>query len=299
MDLFTMFQKFPTHDDCIAYLEKARWGDAPICPHCGSDDVARTNTKGRPGRWNCHTCKSSFNVMSGTIFMGTKVPLQKWFVCIALLLNAKKSVSSHQLARDLNMNQKTAWFMAMRIRAAMVEKDALLTGIVEADETFVGGKPRHSDKYKDEPPKRGRGTKKNPVVGAVARGGKVVAQPVKKVNASTLRAFLTKHIKSGDTLLVTDEFPAYNRMNESMYHMTINHSITYVQGLLHTNTIEGFWSLVKRAVFGQHHHYTPDHISAYIVEACYKYNNRNNSNVFDSFIQGAMATQPLSVNTTR
>ena len=289
MDLFKMFQNFPTHEACIAHLESVRWGDEPRCPHCNTADVARTATKGRPGRWNCHSCKSSFNVLSGTIFMGTKVPLQKWFVCIILILNAKKSISSHQLARDLDMNQKTAWFMAMRIRAAMVEKDALLFGIVEADETYIGGKPRQSDRNSDDPPKRGRGTKKTKVLGAVAREGKVVAQPVPRVTAKTIKEFLTKFVKTGDTLLITDEFPAYNRMNESMYHMTINHSVSYVEGLLHTNTIEGFWSLVKRAVFGQHHHYTPEHTSAYIVEACYKYNTRNQTNPFDAFIQGAMA----------
>ena len=288
MDLFTMFQKFPTHEDCIACLEKARWGDEPRCPLCGSDDVARTNTKGRAGRWNCHSCKSSFNVMSGTIFMGTKVPLQKWFVCIALLLNAKKSVSSHQLARDLSMNQKTAWFMAMRIRAAMVKKDALLVGIVEADETFIAttGSKKHDD---DDPPKRGRGTKQQKVIGALARGGNVVAKPTEKVTGKTLKAFLNNVVKADDAVLVMDEFKGYSRMSEWVPHFTINHAVAYVDGLIHTNTIEGFWSLVKRAIFGQHHHYSKRHAAAYIVEACFKYNNRNNANTFDTFIQGAMA----------
>lgn len=130
-----VFQIFPTHEACIAHLEKARWGDKPNCPHCDSENVARKADGNRVGRWNCHNCKSSFNVLSGTIFQGTKIPLQKWFLAISLLFNEKKSISSHQLARDLDMNQKTAWFLVMRIHAAMVEKDSLLFGIMEANET--------------------------------------------------------------------------------------------------------------------------------------------------------------------
>lgn len=206
MDLFTVFQRFPTHEACVAHLEQVRWGDEPVCPHCGGNRVARKHEGMRVGRWNCHGCVSSFNVLSGTIFQGTKIPLQKWFVAISLLLNAKKSMSSHQLARDLSMNQKSAWYMNMRIRDAMVDKDSFLFGIVEADETYVGGKPRKSDRNSDDPPKRGRGTKKLPVVGAVARQGKVVAQPVQKVTGKTLKAFLAACVKADDSLLITDEY---------------------------------------------------------------------------------------------
>lgn len=288
MDLFTTFQKFPTHEACIAYLEDIRWGDEPVCPLCSKTDVARTDTQGRPGRWNCHACKSSFNVLSGTIFMGTKVPLQKWFVAISLLLNAKKSISSHQLARDLDMNQKTAWYMAMRIRDAMVDKDAFLFGIVEADETYIGGKPRKNDKDSDDPPKPGRGTKKLPVIGALARGGKVVAEPSPKVTAKTLKAFLGRHVDGDNSLLITDEYSGYRRMSEWVPHETINHTLAYVEGLIHTNTIEGFWSLVKRAIFGQHHHYTREHAAAYIIEACFKYNARHQASPFDAFMRAAV-----------
>ena len=155
MDLIKVFQKWPTHEACIEHMETVRWPHTPACPLCGSVSVARKADGHRVGRWNCHDCKSSFNVLSGTIFEKTKIPLQKWFLAIALLLNAKKSVSSYQLSRDLDLNQKTAWFMAMRIRRAMVEKDGgLLTGIVEADEAYVGGKPRKGNKRDDTPSKR-------------------------------------------------------------------------------------------------------------------------------------------------
>ena len=288
MNLISVFNQFPTQEACISHLEAARWGDNPFCPHCGSDKVARKQENQRVGRWNCHGCKSSFNVLSKTIFQGTKVPLQKWFLAIAILINAKKSVSSHQLARDLDLNQKTAWFLNMRIREGMVDDAVFLNGIVEADETYIGGKPRKSDRNDDDPPKRGRGTKKQPVIGALARGGKVVAQPAARVTGKTLTAFLSRFVKPEDSLLITDEFRGYSRMNEWVPHFTINHAVTYVEGLIHTNTIEGFWSLVKRAITGQYHHYSREHAAAYIIEACYKYNNRNNANAFNQFLQGAV-----------
>lgn len=288
MNLITVFNQFPTQEACISHLETARWGDNPVCPHCGSDKVARKQENHRVGRWNCHGCKSSFNVLSKTIFQGTKVPLQKWFLAIAILINAKKSVSSHQLARDLELNQKTAWFLNMRIREGMVDDSVFLMGIVEADETSIGGKPRKSDQNDDDPPKRGRGTKKQPVIGALARGGKVVAQPAARVTAKTLKAFLSRFVKPEDSVLVTDEFSGYSRMHEWVPHMTINHAVAYAEGLVHTNTIEGFWSLVKRAITGQHHHHSREHAAAYIIEACYKYNNRNNANTFTQFLQGAV-----------
>ena len=288
MDLVTVFEKFPNQESCIAHLENARWGDEPVCPHCGSIHVARKSDGKRIGRWNCHDCKSSFNVLSKTIFQKTKMPLQKWFLAISLVLNAKKSLSSHQLSRDLNITQQSAWYMKMRIRRAMVDNEVFLKGIVEADETYVGGKPRHSDKDDDNKPKRGRGTKKTPVIGALARDGKVVAQPAKNVTGKTLKAFLKQHMDVDDSVLITDEFGGYRRMHEMLPHFTINHAVAYAQGLIHTNTIEGFWSLVKRAVFGQHHHYTPAHMPAYIVEACYKYNNRNTPDLFENFLNGTM-----------
>ena len=178
MNLITIFSLYPDQEACIEHLEAVRWGDDPHCPHCGSVSVARKTERHRIGRWNCRDCKSSFNVLSGTIFEKTKVELQKWFLAVGLVVNAKKSLSSYQLARDLELNQKTAWYMQQRIRAAMAADQApMLQGIVEADETYVGGKPRKSNKRDDDKPnKRGRGTKKTPVIGAVERGGQVVAR---------------------------------------------------------------------------------------------------------------------------
>ena len=147
MNLLEVFTHYPTQETCIEHLEIARWGDAPACPYCGSRDVARKAEGELIGRWNCHSCHDSFNVLAGTIFSKTRVPLQKWFLAIALMVNAKKSLSSCQLARDLDLNQKTAWYMQQRIRAQMATEQGsiLLQGIVEADETYIGGKPRRSN----------------------------------------------------------------------------------------------------------------------------------------------------------
>ena len=159
MSLIEIFQRFPDHEACLEHLETVRWGDEPHCPYCGATHVARKDERFRAGRWNCHGCKSSFNVLAGTIFQKTKIPLQKWFLAIELVLNAKKSLSSWQLARDLDMNQKSAWFLAIRIRRAMAGKEGeLLSGIVEADECYVGGKPRKGNRRDGDKPK---GTSKN------------------------------------------------------------------------------------------------------------------------------------------
>ena len=158
MDLVEVCSKFPTQAACIAHLEDARWGDEPICPFCGSDRVARKRENQRVGRWNCHSCHNSYNVLTGTIFKGTKVPLQKWFLSIEILLNARKRVSSLQLADDLDLTPPTAWRMGRRIRKVMADDSVFLSGIVEADEASVttAGSMKKED---EDPPRSGRRTK--------------------------------------------------------------------------------------------------------------------------------------------
>ena len=289
MDLIQIFQRFPDHEACIEHLERTHWSHKPACPLCGSVNVGRKADGDRIGRWNCHGCHSSFNVLSGTIFEKTKIQLQKWFLAVSLVLNAKKSLSSYQLARDLDLNQKTAWYMVMRIRRAMVGDGVLLSGIIEADEAYIGGKPRKPNNRGDNTPSpRGRGTDKLPIIGAVERHGRVVAQPPAKVDGLALETFLTRNIDTANSLLITDEYPAYRRMGRKVQHATIEHAKQCADGLEHTNTMEGFWSLLKRAWYGTHHHYTKGFALAYAVEACFKYNNRGKSNVFESFIQATV-----------
>lgn len=173
MDLITVVNRYPDQESCVAHLERVRFGKHnAFCPYCGGMEVGRKRENQKVGRWNCYDCGSSFNVLQGTIFQKTKVPLQKWFIAIALMISAKKSMSSHQLARYLGMNQRTAWYLMHRIRAAMASEDwILLRGIIEVDETYLGGRVRW--KEGDTKDYRGRGVNKVTVLGAVQRGGRV------------------------------------------------------------------------------------------------------------------------------
>ncbi len=263
-----------------------------MCPHCESDHIGeRTETEiGRIGRWNCHECQVSFKVTCRSVFHGTKIALQKWFLAISLITNAKKSLSSHQLARDLDLNQKTAWYIMTRIRAEMAKKgNVLLQGIIEADETYIGGKPRKPNKKEDHvPAKRGRGTEKDAIIGAVQRGGKVVAQLAKDLTGRTILDFIRRVVKVEDSELMTDEYKAYLAIGKEMKHHIIDHQTQFVEGDVHTNTIEGFWSLLKRAWYGSHHHYWTKYTPLYVAEACYKYNYRSIDSIFDKFVNESM-----------
>ncbi len=297
MNLIEVMERFPDQEACIAHLERIRWGNKPVCPHCGSIEVAHKNETqekdktGRTGRYNCHACQASFKVTCGTVFHGTKIPLQKWFVAIALILNAKKSLSSYQLSRDLQLNQKTAWYILTRIRAEMANKTnpIVLQGIIEADETYIGGKPRKPNKREDfEPSKRGRGTDKTAVIGAVERGGQVVAEVAKGLTGRAILEFIRRVVNVRESELMTDEYHAYNALSSQMKHEVINHQVQFVDGDTHTNTIEGFWSLLKRAWYGQHHHYSVEYTPLYVAERCYVYNNRHRETIFWKFIRQSM-----------
>ena len=305
MNLLKIFSRFPDQEACLEHLENIRFGDIPHCPHCGSISVARKADGDRQGRWNCHDCKSSFNVLSGTIFEKTRVPLQKWFLAIGLMVNAKKSISSPQLARDLELTRQTALYVQKRIRAQMAsEQSELLQGIIEADETYVGGKPRKLNN-KDNPPSpfdnlpraprtrktalRGRGTRKTAIVGAVERGGKVIARVATDLTGKGMLEFVKKTVDPQGSLLITDENCAYRAVRGILNHSVINHSKRYAEGEVHTNTIEGFWSLLKRAWYGTHHGYSKKNMPFFVAEACWKYNNRKNDNAFGTFVRGCFA----------
>lgn len=291
MNLISIFKLFPDQRACIDHLETLRWPHETCCPHCGAAKVGRKKENDRVGRWNCHACHNSFNVLQGTIFQGTQIPLQKWFLAIALMVNAKKSLSSCQLARDLEMNQGTCLSMQNRIRAAMASEDkAFLKGIVEVDETYVGGKPRKSNRRDGDGPSAptGRATRKTPVIGAVQRGGKVVARVAEDLSSSGVLGFVKRVADTAETVLVTDEYKAYGVLDAIMARVSVNHSRQYVDGDIHTNTIEGFWSHLKRAWFGQHHHYSKSYMPFYIAEACWKYNRRDRDDGFRAFLASVM-----------
>ena len=287
MNLFSVFRQCPDQATCLSHLEEVRWGDEPACPFCQSPRVARKAERNLVGRWNCHACKSSFNVLSGTTFEKTRIPLQKWFLAISLMLNAKKSLSSSQLGRDLDLNQRSAWDRQQRIRAAITQGDSPLGGLVEADETYVGGKSRRANRKEDHKPhKPGRGTKKTAVIGAVERGGAVVAQIANDLTGMGLGKLLKSGVALDGALLLTDEYTGYRAVDSLLPHAVINPQEQYADGGLHTNTIEGCWALIKRAWYGSHHHYSPLYLPLYLAETCWKYNERKNPTAFVTFLRG-------------
>ena len=184
------------------------------------------------------------------------------------------------------VNKNTAWYMGMRIRNAMVEQGELLKGIVEMDETYIGGKPRKGTGFH----KRGRGTSKTPVVGMIERGGKIVARPVRKasLDSKSLSSLVREHVDISDAMLITDEYSGYIKIKGFMPHAVINHQISYADGVIHTNSIEGFWGLLKRGIVGQCHKVSIRHLHQYVTEFCWRYNGRNNPDLFDLTLQKAL-----------
>ena len=274
------------------HLERTRWGGRPICPYCASDKVCVHASKDRPfARWQCEACHRAFTATVGTIFHHTHLPLQTWYLAIALMVNAKKNVSNAQLARDLNLPYKTAWSLALRIRTAMLtdpDQNRLFHGIVEMDETYVGGKPRNGNgPHKRPPAPRGRGTSKMAVVGIVERHGRAIAKRVDKAELRVrgLNAFYRRHVDARASMVMTDEYPGYRGLKTITQHFAVNHQVSYAIGDTHTNTVEGFWSLIKRAWYGQHHHYSVKWANHYISETAYKYSNRHNTDMFGGLLR--------------
>lgn len=287
MDIIEIFKLFPTQDDCIAHLEQVRWQGEPRCPYCES-----TNTTPVPNKYrhHCNNCNTKFSVTVGTIFHHTHLACQKWFLAVTLVLNAKKGVSARQLARDLRVNKDTAWRISMKIRDAMQEpsQKELLTGLVEMDEAYIGGKPRKrgpGDKYP-----RGRGTKKTPVVGMIERGGKVRAKVVKKEGLSMkkLTSLFRRNVDVYNATLITDEYSGYLGIKHIMPHKTINHSVWYVNGDVRTNNIESFWAILKRGIVGQYHKVSLRYLPKYINEVTCRFNNQHHDNLFGLTINRAL-----------
>ncbi len=283
MNIIEIYKKFPTEVNCIEHLEKVRWNNEPTCPYCKSKNQTPLKTS---YRYHCNNCNTSYSVTVGTIFHNTKLDFQKWFLAISIILNAKKGISARQLGRDIEVTKDTAWYMGMRIRKAMHHDADLLNGIIEMDETYVGGKPRKSDIDPNNPLKRGRGTKKTPVVGIVERGGNVRAFVSNRIDSQKLMQLVRKNVDIKLSALVTDEYMAYKRMSKILPHVSIDHSKTYVNGEIHTQTIENFWSLLKRGIIGQYHKVSKRYLPLYINEFSFRFNGRKQINdaLFGSII---------------
>ncbi len=295
MNLLQIQRKFSTQNKCIAYLEKLRWNGKPTCPHCNSKMVYRRN---KTNIWHCNHCNKDFTVLYDTIFEDTRLPLPKWFMVVGLMLNTKTGISAKEIQRNVGLTYKTAWYSAMRVRCAMIDYDNIeLHGIVEMDEAYIGGKPRYRYKKGDNTPnlskvtaKRGRGTKKTPIVGIVERGDKVVLKVIEKLTARNLMAMLKRFVDTKNALVVTDEFRSYRSFDDIVQHYTIQHKKKqYVKGLMHTNTIEGFWSIVKNSIKGNYIAISKKYLPLYLVQSQYVYNHRNyRGNLFEKFLKQAV-----------
>lgn len=279
--LVEIYRRFPDRGAAVAHLEHVRWPDGPICPQCGADTVSRKSEPNQADRLQCWSCERSFSATVGTIFHNSHIDLQRWYLLISLMLNAKKGLSAMQAARDLEMRRPTVWSMMHRIRAALADDGKLLSGLVEMDEAYIGGKPRRSIRKDDNDPKpRGRGTSKTPVIGAIERGGRVKAKIVDRteMTADDMLALTKALVQPQGTTITTDEYAGYGKLNNFVAHRWINHSAAYVEydlfGSIHTNTIESFWAILKRAIVGQFHHVSRKYLPLYLREVIYRYNMR-------------------------
>jgi transposase-like protein len=268
----------------MSYLEKNRWPETPICPYCNSTKSSR---KTQEFRHTCHNCKRSYSVLVGTLFESTKLPLTKWFLAIHLIINAKKGISSLQLARDLHVNKNTAWFLQKRIRQAMKDDDCVLSGIIEIDETYVGGSISNKNYFTKL--KSGKYHKTGmehmvPVLGMIQRKGKIILKVLEKASGIEIKPYIKTKVTSGSTI-ITDGFGGYYGLNDHFEnHIILNHS-KYKRSInkYNTSTLEGFWTLVKRSFIGQYHKISKEHLQDYLNELAFKYNNRK-TNMFNLLI---------------
>jgi hypothetical protein len=282
---------FPDEDACRAYLVARRWPDGVRCPRCGNPGVYDLKT--RAWHWQCHSCAPDgyrFSHTVGTIFENTNKPLRDWFKVAHLMLVSKKGMSALQIMRYMGFGSyKTAWGMCHKIRVALIEDIKQLGGIVEVDETFVGGKAhnKHWDGDNNPPGRGGIGSSKVPVVGAVQRKGNVIARVISTVSAEVLTGFVREAVSHKVSLLVTDQWTGYRHLNEEYPHAVIKHSSgQYVVGAVHTNTIEGFWSIFKRGCIGTFHKVSKKYLPLYVAEFQFRYNNRENRDIFGTAING-------------
>lgn len=287
MNLMQLIDRYPHDDECREALEDIRWPAGVCCTRCGDMNVLELP---KHNRWECKSCKYQFSVTSGTIMHDSHLPLRKWFIAIYLMCESKKGISANQMKRTLGVAYQTAWHLCHRIREAMGNEPfegPTLVGVVEVDETMIGGKKKG----------RGRAYKGNKtwVAGAIQRGGKVRIEVIPNVRKNTLHDFIARNIKDEAEAIYTDELRSYIGIEDSdTRHETVNHSEeVWVVGDVHTNSVEGVWSLFKRSIIGAFHKMSAKHLDRYLEEFEWRFNNRDNPHIFRDTLYRIVNTKPL------
>jgi transposase-like protein len=288
-NLVSLMDAFASEDRCRLALERVRWPDGVECPNCQSKRVSRIDTR---GQLDCNSCRYRFSVKVGTVLHDSHLPLRKWFIATFLMCESKKGMSSLRLSRTLGVSTKTGWYLTHRIRAAMAQNDRpMLEGVVEADDTCVGGKP----------PQVGAGYIENKVqvLGAIERGGNMslgVHQKGKRADTETLRSFLALMVSDSVPAIYMDENPGCRGIgDDDTVHLTVNHQgEEWVSGDVHTNPAESAWSLFKRSIVGSYHQLSVKHLEAYLGEFEWRFNNRDNPFLFRDTLRSLVSSQQLT-----
>ncbi len=291
MNLPDLIEQFRSEDKCREYLEDLRWPNGVRCPRCGGNSVSRIEKR---NQWECNepSCRYQFSVTAGTVFHDSHLPLWKWFLAIYLIGESKKGISAKQLQRTLGVSYKTAWYLGHRVRSAMEEGSPVpLKGIVEIDETWVGGLKRQ---------RKGESNRANKkmVLGAIARGGEVrfeMREGPGRESKVTYRSFVEVNVDGKAEMILTDSDSSWGDMNDfDTAHEKVDHSKEeWVRGIVHTNTIEGVWSLFKRSVVGTYHQLSAKHLPAYLDEMAFRFNNRDNAFLFRDTLLRMIAGETL------
>ena len=288
VNLVSLIERYGDDNKCREALAKIRWPSGVACPRCGD---CSTSELREYDKWECNSCRYQFTVTAGTIMHGSHLPLFKWFLAIYLMVESKKGMSANQLSRTLGVSYKTAWYLCHRIRQAMADqpyKGPTLFGIVEVEETWLGGKRKG----------KGSGYVKNKVLiaGAVQRGGNIGLARIKDTSGESIHGFINRHVSDETEAIYTDELRSYLGIGDAdTRHETVTHGDReWVDGDVHTNSVEGVWSLLKRSIMGAFHKVSHKHLDRYLEEIEWRFNNRDNPHIFRDTLRRILDTDRLT-----